>query len=345
MHRSCPDERPPRRGRAVIRHENAPCVPPSHRCLHSPDVSPLGDRPASAGARLLSCGKPAVVPSAISMAAPTAHDKLAEVVEAGTAIARGLDLDETLQAVVEAAARVTRASLLRARRARARPPHQPLHHDGPDARAARAARQPPDGPGHPGRAHRRGAPAPSAQALGRSALRRLPAQSSAHGLVPGRAGSRVAAASSAISISPRRPTETSRTRTSASCSCSQTWPPSRSRTPVSTSDATEQTEQARRAAQARMALTGAAAAVLREHDLVDAMRLVAREAVTLLDVRLVAVGVPDEFAGMIRYDVAEGPGAETFETSPVPLARFLRRLRPARRRRDARRRPADRRAR
>ena len=44
------------------------------------------------------------------MAAPAAHDKLAQVLEAGTAIARGLDLDETLRAVVEAAARVTRAS-------------------------------------------------------------------------------------------------------------------------------------------------------------------------------------------------------------------------------------------
>ncbi len=43
-------------------------------------------------------------------AAPAEHSKLAEVVEAGTAIARGLDLDETLQAVVEAAARVTGAA-------------------------------------------------------------------------------------------------------------------------------------------------------------------------------------------------------------------------------------------
>ena len=44
------------------------------------------------------------------MAAPAAQDKLAEVVEAGIAIARGLDLDETLQAVVDAAARVTGAA-------------------------------------------------------------------------------------------------------------------------------------------------------------------------------------------------------------------------------------------
>src|SRR5450755_1612353 len=42
--------------------------------------------------------------------APAEHSKLAEVVEAGIAIARGLDLDETLQAVVDAAAHVTGAS-------------------------------------------------------------------------------------------------------------------------------------------------------------------------------------------------------------------------------------------
>jgi signal transduction histidine kinase len=84
-------------------------------------------------------------------------------------------------------------------------------------------------------------------------------------------------------------------------------------------DATEQAEQARRAAEARVALTGAAAAVLHEHDLMEALRLVAREAVRLLRVRLVAVAVPDEFAGVIRYDVAEGPAAATFDTSSVPL--------------------------
>ena len=75
---------------------------------------------------------------------PQRTDKLAEVVEAGTAIARGLDLDETLQTIVEAAARVTRRDLLRARRARARPAHQPLHHDRAERRGARAAREPAD---------------------------------------------------------------------------------------------------------------------------------------------------------------------------------------------------------
>jgi signal transduction histidine kinase len=85
-------------------------------------------------------------------------------------------------------------------------------------------------------------------------------------------------------------------------------------------DATGQAEQARRAADARVALTAAAAAVLNENELVEAMRQVAREAVRLLSVRLVAVAVPDELAGVIRYEVAEGPAAESFDTSPVQLA-------------------------
>jgi signal transduction histidine kinase len=85
-------------------------------------------------------------------------------------------------------------------------------------------------------------------------------------------------------------------------------------------DSTRQAEQARRAAEARVALIGAAAAVLNEQDVLEALRLVAREAVRLLRVRLVAVAVPDEFAGVIRYEVAEGAEAETFDTSPAPLA-------------------------
>ena len=85
-------------------------------------------------------------------------------------------------------------------------------------------------------------------------------------------------------------------------------------------EAMEQADLARRAAEARVALTGAAAAVLHEHDLMEALRLVAREAVRLLKVRLVAVAVPDEFAGVIRYEIAEGPAAESFDTSSVPLA-------------------------
>ena len=50
-----------------------------------------------------------------------------------------------------------------------------------------------------------------------------------------------------------------------------------------------------------------------------AMRLLAKEAAQLLAVRHVAVGIPDEFAGVVRYDVSEGPGASEFDTSPVDL--------------------------
>src|SRR5882757_2444326 len=83
------------------------------RGLRIPFMIPVCARASatpSAAARVQACGKPAVrVRSRSPVAAPTEQDKLAEVVEAGTAIARGLDLDDTLRAVVEAATRVTRA--------------------------------------------------------------------------------------------------------------------------------------------------------------------------------------------------------------------------------------------
>jgi two-component system, NarL family, sensor histidine kinase DevS len=85
-------------------------------------------------------------------------------------------------------------------------------------------------------------------------------------------------------------------------------------------DATEQTEKARRAAGVRVALTRIAAVVLLEQELMVAMQRLAAEAATLLGVRLVTVGVPDEFAGLVRYDVTEGPGAPGFDSSPVDLS-------------------------
>ena len=133
------------------------------------------------------------------MAAPTAHDKLAEVVEAGTAIARGLDLDETLQAVVEAAARVT------GRR------YCALGVLGPDRRISRFITtgltreqrellgSPPTGRGILGVLIDEARPLRLHRPLGRSALRRLPAPPPADGLVPRRSGRRAAAASSATS--------------------------------------------------------------------------------------------------------------------------------------------------
>ena len=253
------------------------------------------------------------------MAAPTAHDKLAEVVEAGTAIARGLDLDETLQAVVDAAARVTRAS------------YCALGVLGPDHRISRFITTGltleqrellgslPTGRGilgvlideaRPLRLHKL---SDDPRSVGFPPNH--PPMDSFLGVpVQGRSGVfgnlyLTEAADGDFTDEDERIVLLLADMAAVAIENARLY-----------RDATEQAEQARRAAQARIALTGAAAAVLREHDLVDAMRLVAREAVRLLDVRLVAVGVPDEFAGMIRYDVAEGPGAETFETSPVPLA-------------------------
>ncbi len=253
------------------------------------------------------------------MAAPTAHDKLAEVVEAGTAIARGLDLDETLQAVVDAAARVTRAS------------YCALGVLGPDRRISRfittgLTREQrellgslPTGRGilgvlideaRPLRLHKL---SDDPRSVGFPPNH--PPMDSFLGVpVQGRGGVfgnlyLTEAADGDFTDEDERIVLLLADMAAVAIENARLY-----------RDATEQTEQAQRAAQARIALTGAAAAVLREHDLVDAMRLVAREVVKLLEVRLVAVGVPDEFAGMIRYDVAEGPGAETFETTPVPLA-------------------------
>jgi signal transduction histidine kinase len=252
------------------------------------------------------------------VAAPTEQEKLAEVVEAGTAIARGLDLDETLRAVVEAATRVTRAA------------YGALGVLGPDRRISRfittglsdeqreqlgdlptgrgilgvlidesrplrltdlsddprSAGFPPD---HPPMRSFLGVPVAGRGAVyGNLYLTEAPDGAFTE------EDERVAvllAGMAAVAIENARLYQA----------------------------ATEQAEQARRAADARVALTGAAAAVLHEHDLMQALRLVAREAVRLLGVGLVVVAMPDEFAGAIRYEVAEGPAATTFDMSAVPL--------------------------
>jgi signal transduction histidine kinase len=259
-----------------------------------------------------------VVPSSIGRDARTAHDKLAEVVEAGTAIARGLDLDETLQAIVDAAARVTRAS------------YCALGVLGPDRRITRfittglTSEQRellgslPTGRGilgvlideaRPLRLHKL---SDDPRSVGFPPNH--PPMDSFLGVpVEGRGGVfgnlyLTEAADGDFTDEDERIVLLLAGMAAVAIENARLY-----------HDATEQAEQARRAAEARIALTGAAAAVLHEHDLVEAMRLVAREAVRLLNVRLVAVAVPDEFAGAIRYDVAEGPDAATFDTSAVPL--------------------------
>jgi signal transduction histidine kinase len=252
------------------------------------------------------------------MAAPAEQDKLAEVVEAGTAIARGLDLDETLRAVVEAAVRVTGAA------------YGALGVLGPDRRISRFITT-------------------GLSDQQRELLGDLPTGRGILGVLIGEATPlRLLDLSEdprSVGFPPNHPPMRSflgvpvAGRGAVYGNLYLTEAPDGAftdedeRIVVLLSDmaavaidnarlyqeATEQAEQARRAAHARVALTGAAAAVLHEHDLMEALRLVAREAVRLLDVRLVAVAVPDEFAGVIRYEVAEGPAAETFDTSSVPL--------------------------
>jgi two-component system sensor histidine kinase DevS len=252
------------------------------------------------------------------MAAPAEHDKLAEVVEAGTAIARGLDLDDTLRAVVEAAARVTRAAygalgvlgpdrrITRFITTGMSDEQRELLGDLPtgrgilgvlieEARPLRLVDLSDDPrsvgfpPNHPPMRSFLGVPV-----AGRGAVYGNLYLTEAPGGAFTDEDERIAvllAGMAAVAIENARLYQ----------------------------DATEQAEQARRAADARVALTGAAAAVLHEHDLMEALRLVAREAVRLLRVRLVVIAVPDEFGGVIRYDIAEGPAAETFDTSAVPL--------------------------
>lgn len=252
------------------------------------------------------------------MAAPAEQDKLAEVVEAGTAIARGLDLDETLRAVVEAAVRVTGAA------------YGALGVLGPDRRISRFITT-------------------GLSDQQRELLGDLPTGRGILGVLIGEATPlRLLDLSEdprSVGFPPNHPPMRSflgvpvAGRGAVYGNLYLTEAPDGAftdedeRIVVLLSDmaavaidnarlyqeATEQAEQARRAAHARVALTGAAAAVLHEHDLMEALRLVAREAVRLLDVRLVAVAVPDEFAGVIRYEVAEGPAGETFDTSSVPL--------------------------
>ena len=311
-------ERAARRGRPVVGNES-----PSRRfaftVVHT--ITFARTPPAAIGGRSrVRYGKPAQgeVCSNSHMAATPTQDKLAEVVEAGAAIARGLDLDETLQTVVEAAARVTRAR------------YCALGVLGPDRRITRfittglsAAEREllgalPTGrgilgvlidearplrlrsiaddprsvgfpPNHPPMRSFLGVPVEGrGEIYGNLYLTEAPDGQFSE------ADERVAlllAGMAAVAIENARLYQ----------------------------DATEQAEQARRAGEARVALTRVAAAVLREQDLKVAMQRLAEEAVRLLRVRLVAIGVPDEFEGVLRYDVAAGPDAEGFDTTPVPI--------------------------
>jgi signal transduction histidine kinase len=84
-------------------------------------------------------------------------------------------------------------------------------------------------------------------------------------------------------------------------------------------EARHRTEEARRAADDRARLAVAAANVLREPDLSTAMTGLAHESRTLVRARLMLVGIPDEFAGVVRFPVAVGSDADAFRGTELPL--------------------------
>jgi signal transduction histidine kinase len=250
------------------------------------------------------------------------QDKLAEVIEAGTVISRSLDLDETLQTVVETAARLTNAA------------YCALGVLGPDRRITRfittgltdeqraALGPPPTGRGI------LGVLIDEARPL---ILRDLTEDPRSVGFPPnhppmrsflgvpveGRGGVfgnlyLTEARDGAFTDEDQRVALLLAGLAAVAIENAQLF-----------QDATEQAEQARRSAGARVALTRVAAVVLRETELRGAMQRLAAEAARLLDVSLVSVGIPDDFAGVVRYEVAEGPGAGAFDTSPVDIENSL----------------------
>ncbi len=252
------------------------------------------------------------------MPASLTHDKLAQIVDAGAAIARSLDLDETLQAVVEAAARVTKASycalgVLGADRRISRFITTGVTDEQRDELGAlptgrgilgvlidearplrlRDLSQDPRSvgfpPNHPPMRSFLGVPVEGrGEVFGNLYLTESP-----EGMFTDEDERIVLmlAGMAAIAIENARLYQ----------------------------DAQHQAEQARLSAEARVSLTRVAAAILREDDLIAAMGRLAAEASSLLGARVVLVGVPDEFAGVLRYDVTAGPGAAEFDVSPVAI--------------------------
>jgi signal transduction histidine kinase len=250
------------------------------------------------------------------------QDKLAQVVEAGTAIARSLDLDETLQTVVQAAARVTSASycalgVLGADRRITR-----FITTGIDEEQRELLGAPPTGRGILGVLIDEARPlrlrhlSDDPRSVG-FPPNHPPMQSFLGVPVEGRGGVfgnlyLTESAEGMFTEEDERVVGLLAGMAAVAIENAQLY-----------QDATEQAERARLAGEARVALTRIAAVVLREQDLKVATQRLAAEAVALLGVRLVAVGVPDEFARVIRYEVAEGRDAEDFDASPVDIDHSL----------------------
>jgi signal transduction histidine kinase len=252
------------------------------------------------------------------MAAPLTQDKLAEVVEAGMAIAKSLDLDETLQTVVEAAARLTGAT------------YCALGVLGHDRRISRFITT-------------------GLSVEQRELLGALPTGRGILGVLidearPLRLRDLTDDARS-VGFPPNHPpmrsflgvpvegrggvfgnlylTESPDGMFMDEDECFVMLLAGMAAVAIENArlyaDVTEQAERARDSAEARVALTRVAALILREQRLQPAMQRLAAESARLLGARILAVGVPDEFAGVVRYDAVEGAAASDFDRSPVDI--------------------------
>ena len=89
--------------------------------------------------------------------------------------------------------------------------------------------------------------------------------------------------------------------------------------------------EAERAARERASVNAIAASILRERDVNTVMTALAREARELVRARVVAIGVPDETARTVRFPVAVGDDAQAMGQGAA-IRRFALRDGPARRR-------------
>jgi signal transduction histidine kinase len=84
-------------------------------------------------------------------------------------------------------------------------------------------------------------------------------------------------------------------------------------------EARHQTQEARRSAAARASVNAIATTILKERDVGRVMTALALEAQRLVNARIVAIGVPDEISQTVRFPVAVGDGAEVMRGREIPL--------------------------
>ncbi len=252
------------------------------------------------------------------MQVPSTSDDLAVLAEAGVAVARNLDLDETLQAIIEAGRRLTGAR------------YSALGVLGPDRRIARFVTSGID------EAHREliGHPPVGRGILGLLIddarplrLRDLGSDPRAVGFPPnhppmtsflgvpiqGRGGVfgnlyLTEQVDGEFTEDHERVVGLLADQASVAIENARLY-----------EEARRQADEARRAARARASLGEVAGTVLAERDVGDVMRALATEARGLVNARLVAIGVPDEVAGAVRFHVAVGEGPGAASEGEVPL--------------------------